>query len=75
MIHPVALHINFVTGRSSIVCTPDLLDIPQDCGWSREVVPYELIEETPERSLARALSAVVQQDGNEAVPVASTRLI
>ena len=69
MIHPVALHINFVTGRSSIVCTSDLLDIPQDCGWSREVVTYELIKDTPERSLARALSAVVQQDGNEAVPV------
>src|SRR6478735_6679922 len=69
MVHPVALQINFVTGRSSIVCTSDLRDIPQDCGWSGEVVTYELIKDTPERSLAAALSAVMQQDGNEAVPV------
>ena len=69
VVHPVALHVSFGTGRSTIFCTADLAEIAPDCGWSGEVVCYALTEETPERSLALALATAIRRDGNEATAV------
>lgn len=62
MVHPVALHMCFATGRNTIVCPADLLEVPGDCGWNGAVISYELAGTTPEASLAFALIAVIKRE-------------
>ncbi len=69
MTHPVALHINFASGRRTILCTADLVDIPGDCGWDGEVLLYELVEPTPEQALAHAIQSVISRDGNSGASI------
>jgi Xaa-Pro aminopeptidase len=66
VVHPVAVHVNFETGRRMLFCTADVADVPGDCGWSGEVTTYALTDDTPERSLAHVLAAALQGDGNDA---------
>lgn len=69
VIHPVALHVDFASGRRRIFCTADVARVPPDCGWRDEVTVYPLTEDTPEASLARVLGAAVQGDSNGAATV------
>ena len=64
LVHPVALYICFKTNRRILACTFDLIDIPEQLGWTEEVRTYELTEATPEKSLATALSRLISDEDN-----------